>query len=138
MQLRFSGAAALALAFLGACQNSEERAQDRVEDRIEESTGVDADDQASSPGALRLSEQQLLDADLVSSSGEDLGDIEAVVRDGQGAITGLIVAVDDSGTNRVVEIPIQGLSTTGEGDSLDVLAAMTIDDLASYPDAQAQ
>lgn len=132
------GALALPLVLLTACQSAEERAQDRVEDRIEESTGVDASRQTPSPGALALTEAQLLDAQLVDPSGEVLGDIEAVQRDDAGVLTALVVAIDDAGTPRRVEIPLKGLSTAGEGAELDVLASMTIDQLASYPDVPAR
>lgn len=128
--------AVVALGLLAGCQNSEERAQDRVDDRIEETTGIDASQQQPSPGALGLTERELLDADLINASGEDLGDIEAVRRDESGAITSLVIELDDTDPDRWVEIPIEGLSTQRTGDDIDIVASMTRDELASYPDTR--
>lgn len=127
---------AAALTALCACQGSEDRAQERVEDRIEDSADVGTIDVGPAPAVLGLTEQQLLGADLVSSGGEQLGDVEAIRRDAAGEVVALAIEIDDSGTSRLVEIPIEGLSTTADGGSTNILAAMTLDELASFPDVR--
>ena len=129
---------AAALAALCACQGSDDRAQERVEERIEDSADSGVSEAGPAPAVLGLTEQQLLDANLVSSGGEELGAVESVRRNSAGAVVALAIEIDDSGTSRLVEIPVAGLSTTTDGEKTDILAAMTIDELASFPDVWRQ
>ena len=119
-----------------ACgETAAEQEADRVEDQVE----MQADQSAAAAGAeeaaLGMTEAQLVDADLVTADGTDLGDIEMVRRGADGAVTGLVVEVDDAEPDRWVEIAMDGLTSRPDGDDMDVQTTMTAADLAALPDA---
>ncbi len=120
---------------LGACQSQAERQADATEDRIEQQAQTSAVAAGSAIAALGLSEAQLLDADLVTASGADLGDIKQVRRAASGAVDGLLIEIDDSNPDRYVMIPLAGLTARPDGDDIDVQTTMTAQDLAALPDA---
>lgn len=127
----------LAALALTACESEAEQQADRTEDRIEqqaEQSAVAADGEIA---ALGLTERQLLDAELVSSDGTELGDVEQVRRDAGGAVTGLLVEVEDSEPDRYVELSLDGLTVTEGGvfSETNLQTEMTAQDLASMPDA---
>lgn len=121
---------------LAACESEAERQADMTEDRIEQQADTSAAAAGDAVAALGLTEQQLLDADLVTADGTDLGDIEQVRRDASGNVTGLLVELDDSDPDRYVLVPMDGLTTRAEGDDTDVQTTMTAEELAALPDAQ--
>ena len=125
---------ALALA-LAACDSEAEREADATEDRIEQQADASAAVAGGAIAALGLTETQLLDADLVAADGTDLGDVEQVRRDASGAVSGLLVEVEDSNPDRYVVVPLTGLTTVARGDDTDLQATMTAADLAALPDA---
>ena len=126
--------AALALA---ACEPEAEQQAEMTEDRIEQQAEQSAAAAGDQIAALGLTERQLLDAELVAPDGTELGDVEQVRRDATGAVTGLLVEIEDSEPDRYVEVPLDGLSVTEGGVLSDVnlRTEMTAQDLATMPDA---
>lgn len=88
--------------------------------------------------AFGLSEAQLLDADFKDWSGSDLGDIEAIERDTGGAVTHLIVEIEDTDPDRYVRVPTGGLERVADGDDWDVRGQYTRDQLMALPEVPAQ
>ena len=111
-----------------------EQEADRMEDQVEMQADQSAAAAGNTEAALGMNEAQLIDADLVASDGTDLGDIELVRRDAAGAVSGLVVELDDTDPDRWVEIPMDGLTTRADGDDMDVQTAMTAAELAALPD----
>ena len=127
----------LSALLLAACSDAPaEQEEERMEDRIEAEADASAAAAGSEVAALGLTEAQLLDADLVTATGEDLGDVEQVRRDTAGAVTGLVVELDDTDPDRWVTVPVDGLSTRIDGDDTDIQTTMTAADLAALPDAE--
>ena len=89
---------------------------------------------AGAPGALGLTEAQLRDADLLDASAIDLGDVEYVVRGADGAITGLVVEIEDTNPDRFVEIPLTGLQAVQNGNDWDLRSDLTRDALMALPE----
>ena len=127
----------LAALALTACESEAEQQEEATEDRIERQADQSADAAGDEIAALGLTERQLLDADLVSADGSELGDVEQVRRDASGAVTGLLIEVEDSEPDRYVEVPLTGLSVTEGGvlNEADLQTTMTAQDLAAMPDA---
>ncbi len=121
---------------LAACESEAERQADATEDRIEQQVDTSAAAAGDAIAALGLTELQLLDADLVTADGTDLGDIEQVRRGPTGAVEGLLVEIENSDPDRYVVVPIEGLTTRADGNDTDVQTAMTGEELAALPDAQ--
>ena len=67
--------------------------------------------------------------------GQELGEVERVVRDDDDAVIGLIVEVEDSNPDRFVQVPLDGLSSIRDGDDWNLQGDMTRDQLAALPDA---
>ena len=63
--------------------------------------------------------------------------MEQVRRDSSGAVTALLVEIEDSNPDRYVELPVTGLSATEGGilQDTDLRTSMTAQDLAALPDA---
>jgi hypothetical protein len=127
----------LATLALSACESETERQADATEDRIEQQAAQSATAAGDEIAALGLTERQLLDADLVTRDGIELGDVEQVRRDSSGDVTALLVEIEDSEPDRYVEIPLAGLTVTqGTGLSdADLQTGMTAQDVAAMPDA---
>lgn len=68
-----SAIAALPFLALAACGSDADRQADLTEDRIEREADASAVAAGNDIAALGLTEMQLLDADLVSADGSDLG-----------------------------------------------------------------
>ena len=128
---------ALSAFALSACESEAERQADATEDRLEQQAAQSATAAGDEIAALGLTERQLLDADLVAADGSELGDVEQVRRDASGAVTALLVEIEDSEPDRYVEIPLTGLTVTQGGglSDADVQTSMTAQDLAALPDA---
>jgi hypothetical protein len=120
---------------VSACQSPAEQRADATADRIEQQADASAAAAGSTIAALGLTEAQLLDADLVSADGTDLGDVEQVRRGADGAVSGLLVEIEKSNPDRYVVVPISGLTTRADGNETDVQTTMTAKDLAALPDA---
>jgi hypothetical protein len=123
------------LCALAACESQAEQQADATEDRIEQQADASALAAGDTVAALGLSEAQLLDADLVSADGTDLGDVEQVRRGANGAVGGLLISIENSDPDRYVVVPVDGLTTRPDGDDIDVQTTMTAQDLAALPDA---
>ncbi|WP_121118385.1 PRC-barrel domain containing protein [Croceibacterium ferulae] len=139
--MKFVTLAALSSLALGvaACQSEAEKQADATEDALEQraDAGVAAAD--GSAVALGMTERQLLDADLVSANGTELGEVQALRRTGDqvsGEVTGLIVELENSNPDRYVTVPLQGLTTRKDGNDMDVQTALTAAELAAMPDVQ--
>ena len=124
----------LAAVALSACESQEEQQADAMEDQLEREADASAAAAGTSEAALGLTEAQLLEADLVTADGTDLGDIEQVRRDASGAVDSFLVEVEDSNPDRFVLVPLEGLTTWAEGDDTDLQTTMTAQDLAALPD----
>jgi hypothetical protein len=86
--------------------------------------------------ALGLTETELLDADLVTADGTDLGDVEQVRRATDGTVEGVLVSIEDSDPERIVLVTLDGLTSRPEGDDTDLQTTMTAEELAALPDAE--
>lgn len=126
---------ALVLAGLTACESKAERQADAAQDRVEQQAQQSAAAAGNTIAALGLTERQLLDADLVTATGVELGDVEQVRRDSAGAVTGFLVEIEDSDPDRFVVVPMTGLTVRTTGDDRDLQTSMTAQDLAKLPDA---
>lgn len=132
---KFALISVAALALI-ACESQAEQQTDRAEDAVEMQAEQSAAASGTAPIALGMSEAQLIDADLVAADGSDLGDVEQVRRDASGAVTGLLVELDDTDPDRWVVVPIDGLTARPDGNDQDVQTSMTAADLAALPDAE--
>jgi hypothetical protein len=121
-------AAATGLATLTAC--SDAQGDDQREGQAEASATTQS---GSAVAALGLTEQQLLDADLIDASGTELGEVETVLRNAGGEVDHLIVEVEGPDPDRYVEVPITGLTTRVQGDDTDLVTTMTSADLGALP-----
>jgi hypothetical protein len=119
----------------GACQSQAEQRADATADRIEQQADASAAAAGSTIAALGLTEAQLLDADLVTADGTDLGDVEQVRHGADGAVSGLLIDIEKSKPDRYVVVPMSGLTTRAHGNDIDVQTTMTAKDLAALPDA---
>ena len=120
---------------LAACQSEAEQQAEATEEQIEQEAETSAAAGGSAVAALGLTEAQLIEADLVTADGTDLGDVEQVRRGADGMVEGLLVSIEDSDPDRYVVVPLDGLTTRPDGDDTDVQTAMTAQDLAALPDA---
>lgn len=129
--------AALLLA-LGACQSEAEREADRTGDIIEEQAEASAEGGGSAIVALGLTEAELIDADLVTMDGVELGEVEQVRRNTAGDVQALVVEIEDSNPDRFVLVPMSSLAARSDGTDTDIETSMTAEELAALPDAQAE
>ena len=135
--MRLSRLAALPLlaVALAACESEAEQQADATEDRIEQQAAASAAAAGDALVALGLTERQLLEADLVTADGADLGDVEQVRRGADGAVEGLLVEIEDSDPDRYGVVPLAGLTTRLRGGDTDLQTTMIAQDLAALPDA---
>ncbi|MGX7953448.1 PRC-barrel domain containing protein [Tsuneonella sp. HG249] len=138
LTMRLIAAASLPLLAIGlaACGSDADRQADATEDRIEQQAEQSAAAAGDAVAALGLTERQLLDADLVSATGVDLGDIEQIRRGAGNSVEGLLVEIEDSNPDRYVVVPLTGLTTRQSGGDTDIQTTMTPDALRALPDAQ--
>lgn len=128
---------AAACTLIAACgETPAEQEADRMEDQVEMEADQSAYAASNEEAALGMTEEELLDADLVTADGTDLGDIEAVRRDADGAVTGLVIELEDTDPDRWVEVPMDGLTARPDGDDMDVQTGMSAEDLSALPDAE--
>lgn len=91
---------------------------------------------ADAPGALGLTERQLLDADLIDANGNELGDVEGLVRTQGGTVTQLLIEIEDSSPDRYVHVPVEGLQIARDRDDVDLRTAMSRADLMALPEVR--
>lgn len=119
-------------ALLTACTDNNEAAEEKLERTAETSATV----AGPLPAALGLSEAQLLDADIVATDGQELGDVAQVLRGPDGKVDRLLVEIEDSNPDRYVHVPILGLQTVARGNDTDLTTSMTKAELAALPDVK--
>lgn len=86
--------------------------------------------------ALGMAERQLLDADLLDARGQEIGDVEGIVRDSSGTVTQLLVEVEDSSPDRYVHVPVNGLRPVQNGNDMDIGSNLTRDQLMQMPEVR--
>lgn len=116
-----------------ACASEAERQADAVEDRVEQQAEANAAASGDAIAAFGMTERQLLDADLVTADGTELGDVIQVRRNAQGAVDGLLIEIENSDPDRFVIVPMNGLSARQGTMGNDVQTIMTAQDLAALP-----
>ena len=125
------GAAAL---LAGACNQPEETTTAPTDEMATADTMAPTDDGMGAGGmTLGMTTAQLEDADVVSADGTDLGDVERVVTDSTGQVTGLAIEVEGAADGEYVLLPIAGLTTRADGMDNDVQTTMTVEDLRALP-----
>ncbi|WP_239806362.1 PRC-barrel domain containing protein [Croceicoccus hydrothermalis] len=117
---------------LAACgDNDAEEATVPADTMATDTATIPATD-PSAEAALGMTEVQLMDADLVDAAGEDLGDVEGVVRDASGTVTALNVERNGG----MVAVPLDSLTRMdidGEMDVQTTLSPEELDALAPTP-----
>lgn len=83
--------------------------------------------------ALGLTRSELEDADLLAPGPEftDLGDVETLVLDAAGQVTGLVI--DLEGVDKDVIVPIGDVTSLRRGDEVDLTTTMTQQQLQALP-----
>lgn len=118
-----------------ACASEADRQADAAQDRVEQQAEANAAAAGDAIAALGMSERQLLDADLVTADGVELGDVTQVRRNAQGAVDGLLVEIENSNPDRFVIVPMTGLTPRQATADNDIQTTMTAQDLAALPPA---
>ena len=95
---------------------------------------------AAQVAALGLTRAQLEDADLIDARGREIGEVERVVTGADGAVTGLIVEIDqrDPKPDKLVQIPLTGLKAVperGDAGSFNIQTQQTVEQLLASPAA---
>ena len=90
------------------------------------------------PVALGLTRLQLEDADLVDLNGREIGEVERLVIDRNGAVVGLLVEIDqnDPKPDHIVRIPLTGLAAVPDPDDkgeFDVQTRQGVAELLTLP-----
>ena len=126
----------LALAALQACDSQSEQQTDAVQNVAEQGPDPAAPAGGGALTALGLTEAEMLDADLVTADGTDLGDVEQLRRNSNGAVDGVLVSIENTDPPRYVMVPTPVLTTRKDGDDTNLQTLMSAADLAALPDAQ--
>ena len=84
--------------------------------------------------ALGLTRRQLEDAELLDATGAEIGEVERIVTDPSGAVTGLLVEIEDTTPDRYVTIPLDGLTVVAHGDDHDLRSTHTRATLVAMPE----
>lgn len=83
--------------------------------------------------AMGMTRQELEDADVLSADNTDLGDVETLVLDAAGTLTGVVVELEGPGDPRVV-VPVEQLTSVTSADgSKDLTTALTAAQLQALP-----
>lgn len=125
-----------ALTTLSACESQAEKKADAAEDQVEREAALSASAAGNAEAALGLTERQLLDANLVTQDGSELGDIAQIQRDANGGVTGFLVEIEDSKPDRFVVVPLTGLTVRSHGNDRDLQTNMSAQDLAKLPEVR--
>ncbi len=86
--------------------------------------------------ALGLTREQLEDADILDATGREIAEVEQVVMDSSGKVTGLLVEIDDTDPDRNVTIPLDGLVVVEQGHDRNLRGPLTRDQLLAKPEAR--
>lgn len=128
-----TAAAAVALLGVAACS-------DRDNDVVQAPEGMTPTEQTTEPvsrdvaanvTALGMTRDELEDADLLSPDRTDLGDVEAIIVDASGAVTGF--AIDLEGSDRDVVIALDQVTAVERNGDKDLQTALTAQQLAALP-----
>lgn len=98
--------------------------------------GSDANSSAASFGsALGLTRRQLEGADLVARRRNRfvVGEVESVIMDMNGTVTGLAVEIENTEPDVYVVLPLEGPVAVADGDEWDIDTAKSRDELLSLP-----
>lgn len=131
-----TAAAFLGALALGAC--SDNRTDDVVQAPAPGATPAPVTEQTADNAALALglTRRQLEDADLKAPDNTDLGDIETVVLDANGALTHLVVELEGPGDIKVL-VPAAdvraGPAPANPADDRDLSTDLTAAQLAALP-----
>lgn len=90
---------------------------------------------------LGITREQLEDADLVDARGREIGEVEGLVVDANGTITGVILEIDqrDPKPDRRVQVPITELKAVperGEPGDFNIQTQMSREQLLALPEAR--
>lgn len=128
-------AVSLSLLGVAACSNPEPAAVEATPaGDIAPVEGPRADTAATSTAlALGLTRAELEDADLVGPAPQhvDLGDVETLVLDAGGQVTGLVV--DLEGSDKDVVVPIDAVTSLRREQDVDLMTSMTAAQLQALP-----
>ena len=81
----------------------------------------------------RATGQELEDADLLSAQGNtDLGDVETLVLDANGALTSIVVELEGPGDPKVV-VPVAQISSVDQNGEKDLTTTLTAAQLQALP-----
>ena len=133
--LKFATLPLAALA-MTACESQADKQADLDKEGMEKQAQDSAAEVGTQDAVLGMSDMQLIDADLITPDGTELGDVEAVHRDAAGAVDGLYVELEDTDPDRFVLIGLDGLKSVRDGSGWNVITTMTEDELAKLPDAK--
>ena len=118
-------------ALIAGCSDNE-----AAEDKMERAAETGATVAGSLPAALGLSEAQLLDADIVGTDGEELGDVAQVLRGPDDKVDRLLVELDGGLNDRYIHVPITGLKAVNHGGETDLETPLTKANLAALPEVK--
>lgn len=128
-----TAAAAVALLGVAACSDRDDDVVQAPEGMTptEQTTEPVAQDVAANVTALGMTRDELEDADLLSADRTDLGDVEAIIVDASGAVTGF--AIDLEGSDRDVVIALDQVTAMERDGDKDLQTALTAQQLAALP-----
>jgi hypothetical protein len=82
--------------------------------------------------AFGMTADQLEDADLLSRDNTDLGDVETLILNPQGALTHLVVELEGPGDLKV-QVPIGDVSAVNRNGDMDLATDLTLAQLQALP-----
>lgn len=121
---------------LAACadQDPDGTANVAADRGVNASAAMDAEgSRPPSVGALGLTVDQLASADLVDSTGREIGEVERAVTDSDGTVTSLLVEIEDTDPDRFVTLPLAGLVVVPDHSGADLQTERTRQDLLAMP-----
>ena len=127
---------ALSMAGLVACSDPDDDvvqppAPDAAPEAVTETRADTA--MTSAAVAMGMTRQELEDADVLSTDNTDLGDVETLVLDAAGTLTGVVVELEGPGDPRVV-VPVDQLTSITSADgSKDLTTTLTAAQLQALP-----
>ncbi len=127
--------AAAAAALLAACSQQKETPPADTAPAVGPAMTAQPDAAAMTQGeplVLGLRSAQLEGANLLSTDGTDVGDVQKVDVSSDGKATGLIVAPTGVG-ERWVRLPLAGLTVKTLGDDHVVVTGLTLDQVKALP-----
>ena len=130
----FAPTLALALFALGACSDNEPDAVQTTAAGTTQAVSETAAQTAATSAALALgmTRDELEDADLLSATETDLGDVETLVLDAGGQVTAFVVELEGPGDPKVV-VPLDQVTSMRRGDDVDLTTTLTAAQLQALP-----